>query len=78
MTSETQRRSLIGDFSGVKFRSRPISGIAEDFFFVNLCLLWLSLLLREFAAGVQVVPVHDRVEDEEVASFCLTAPEWVG
>jgi hypothetical protein len=42
--------------------------------FVPLC----GLFRGELAAGVQVVPVHDRVEDEEIASFGLAAPEGIG
>jgi hypothetical protein len=36
------------------------------------------LLLVEFPARVQIIEVQDRVEDEEVASFSLPAPHWVG
>ena len=39
---------------------------------------FVALFIVEFAAGVQVVPVHDGVEDQEVTSFRLPAPEWVG
>src|SRR5262249_1482181 len=47
---------------------------------VSLCAFcaFLWLLFVEFAAGVEVVPVHDRVEDQEIAALRLPAPEGIG